>query len=42
MLDLVEFLAIPLEIVGEEIDARFSRLLLRLREKWNRKTKRIA
>jgi hypothetical protein len=40
--DLVEFLAVPLEIFEDSIDAWFNHLSLGLREKWNRTTKGIA
>jgi hypothetical protein len=42
MLDLLELLAIPLEILEDSIDRPLNRLFLRLQEKWNRTTKKIA
>jgi hypothetical protein len=39
---VVEFLAVPLEIFEDSIDAWFNHLSLGLREKWNRTTKGIA
>jgi len=42
MPDLVEFLAVPVEIFEDSIDAWLNHLSLGLREKWNRTTKGIA
>jgi len=42
MPDLVEFLAVPVEIFEDSIDALLNHLSLGLREKWNRTTKGIA
>jgi hypothetical protein len=42
MLDLMELLAIALEIIEDSIDRLLNRLFLRLQEKWNRTPKNIA
>lgn len=42
MLDLLELLAIPLEIFEDAIDSSLNRLFRRLREAWNGTTKKIA
>jgi hypothetical protein len=42
MLDLLELLAIPLEILEDAIDSSLNRLFQRLREAWNGTPRKIA